>query len=599
MIEAIKEIEEYVGDKKSNDSMNENIYSHCDFLYNNGLVNLFFALRDSYFKEKGVSLTGDEARFKSLVVNLSGNGLSIRGSFMDGVEFYRLLRGFFYSFVFQDSPKNKKKGYYAPKKDGFKVAPVLSPVQRFQRVVRAKDELPTWEIDSGYVDTIDKRFEEFKKSNPEIKNADIWYGKRKKEKVFIYATPEELGKRAAQKIREINKGVKNEGCVICGSEYTDYNKKNSFEIESRNLIFDFGSNTSFKDMRTNKQLPICFMCDLIYKYGLLYNFFNDNTHFIISTPLLVDTIKIKERLNISNKPISESNDRSNFVKSKDGKFFVSGEYSGLLLLLYKIYEKLIKKDPDEIGRIIVHYFTATSMDISDSGTYTKTSYIAKFFKDIEGITYPTYDKEGRENRRWFFGRLVNYMNQKDLGNAKNLLKEEFCYRILNCQFIDDLLVDISYYNLQTKEKGKDKKKQKAYPLNLKALYDFNKKYNGLLKMDEKIKRLHEAAKEVGAAVGSFSVEIDNKAILYQLREIEKYEGLTEFFKDFEYEVLKVKDEKKREVVRGLLGGVKERINEVLEETRPEDIRVVRNYLAVYAIQKYLSKQYAKSKQGGG
>ena len=592
MIEAIKEIGEYAVEKEGDNQINiseivneeENIYRRCDFLYNNGLVNMFMALRDAYFKEKGVSLKENEAQFKSLVINLLEEGLSIQGSFKDIENFYRVLRGFFYSFVFQDNPKNKKKGYYAPKEDDFIVARVLSPVQRFQRVVRAKDELPTWEIDSDHVDAIDKRFEEFKKSNPDIKNAKIWYGKEKK-KVFIYEAPEKLGEITAQKIHEINKGVKNEHCVICGNEYTRYNKKNKFEIESRNLIFDFGSNTSFKDMRTNKRLPICFMCDLIYKYGLLYNFFNGNTHFIITTPMFSHTIKIKQRLNISNKPLLESGGGSNFVKSEGEKFFVSGEHSGLLLLLYKIYKELIEKDPDDICKIIVYYFTATSRDISNSGTYAKTSYIAELFKNIDDIRYSTKDKEGRKSDRWFFGRLVNYMDQEDLRNARNLLKEEFCHRLLNCQFVDDLLVDISYYKLQ---RGEDN-------LNLNALYEFNKKYSGLLKMDEKIKKLHEAAKEVGSAVGSFSAEAENKTILYQLREIEKYEGLTEFFKDFEYGVLK---EKGDEAGKVLLGKVKDNMDELLDWTSEEDIRIVRNYLAVYAIQRYLGRQYAKSKQRG-
>ncbi len=273
------------------------------------------------------------------------------------------------------------------------------------------------------------------------------------------------------------------------------------------------------------------------------------------------------------------------MKSKGEKFFVSGEYSQLLLLLYKIYDKLMKDDPDDMGKIIVYYFTATGTDVSNSGVYNKTSYIAKFFRDVDSISYKTTDKEGRELERWFFGQLINYMYQPDLKNAKNLLREEFCSRILNQQVIDDLLIEISYYKLQKEE----------YNLNLISLYEFNKKYNNLLKMDEKIKDLHEAGKEVGEAVGSISADIENKNILYQLREIEKYEGLTEFFKDFEYEILKVKEEDKKNKARGSLGNIKEKINEILRETSNENIRIVRNYLAIYAIQKYLSTQYAKLK----
>ncbi len=615
MIEAIKE------GKDEREELNLPLW---DFLYNNGLVNIFITLcNNEYFKAHVNKINDNEVIFKNVKINFLDTGLKISGNSQEIFELYSLLRKFFYPFLFEESGESKnKKGYYDEKNDKFIVESKLAIAPRFGRLGRIDHMLPYLQVKDDKLKEIKQKFEEFKRANPKIeKESSIQHGKKKE--VFVWKPPKELGENIAEKIKEIKHGK--EKCVICGSNYTKYiqknnTKENKFLIESTNLVFDFGSNNSFKDMRTQTQMPLCFMCDLVYKYGLFYNYFNIATHFIISTPLLLWNKEIKNLLPdiLTNKPISE-NETSNFIKKTGEIFFVSGIYSQILLLLHKIYSEIIKKDPDDIGKITIYYFTATSDEITDSGVYNKTTYIAKFFEIVadkiqcleivaDKIQCLTTAKEKRQTSSNFFGKLINYLHQKDLKKAQNVLKEEFCNRILNAQYIDDLLAEICYYNLQ---RGNGNLPSQGYLKNdeenkINPLYEFNKRYINLLKMDEKTKVLHDVAKETGQShapmlpchtivlhvvaketgekIGDFCAKADNKNILYELREIEKYEGLTEFFKNFEYEVLKVMADEAGKV---LLEETKENINKLLKETSEEDIKIVRNYLAIYAIQKYI------------
>lgn len=79
------------------------------------------------------------------------------------------------------------------------------------------------------------------------------------------------------------------------------------------------------------------MCDLIYKYGLLNNYFVDNNVFLISAPSLRFLYNIKKILMIPEDYLEESSKKTNFLKR--GDFVTSGPYSRLLLLIHKIKEK--------------------------------------------------------------------------------------------------------------------------------------------------------------------------------------------------------------------------------------------------------------------
>ena len=130
------------------------------------------------------------------------------------------------------------------------------------------------------------------------------------------------------------------------------------------------------------------------------------------------------------------------------------------------------------------------------------------------------------------------------------------------------------------------------------LYSFLKKYLEVTGMND-LRELHENCMLVGDRIGYFAANTDNKTLLYELREIGNLESLTEFFRDLEYAILKEdagatwnsKPESKGEKYSDFINKI------LLKVQSNKDTSLVRNYLGIYAVQKYMSTKYAKSKKG--
>ena len=173
-------------------------------------------------------------------------------------------------------------------------------------------------------------------------------------------------------------------------------------------------------------------------------------------------------------------------------------------------------------------------------------------------------------------------------------REKLAHEILNAMPIDFTLFDLSYYNLSLeKSSSLDNNSKRGRPL-----YSFLEKYLEVIEMND-LKELHENCMLVGDRIGYFAAKTDNKTLLYELREIGNLDKLTKFFRDLEYTILKEgegatwfskpegKDEKYSDFINKLLSIVQSN----------KDTTLVRNYLGIYAVQKYMSTMYAKSKKG--
>ncbi|ADP77924.1 hypothetical protein Mfer_1138 [Methanothermus fervidus DSM 2088] len=320
------------------------------------------------------------------------------------------------------------------------------------------------------------------------------------------------------------------------------------------------------------------MCDLIYKYGLLNNYFVDNNVFLISAPSLRFLYNIKKILMIPEDYLEESSKKTNFLKR--GDFVTSGPYSRLLLLIHKIKEKII--DRDELAYLSIYYFVVTTRGVDDLKVYNKLSYISQFFDSIKNLR--------NESSTPFLNLLMNYSYYKGINKyeMKNLPREEISRRILFGLPIDSVLSDLSFYNLSQNNPSS---------INSFLLYKFLTKYLEVIGMSD-IKELHNVCRLVGNRIGYFAAQYDKKDVLYSIREIGNFERLSEFFKNLEYEILK---EDAGAVWNSRVEGTDKRysdlIQEILMDTKENSINLIRNYLAIYAIQKYLSTKYAKKKGG--
>ncbi|WP_370004491.1 hypothetical protein [Methanothermobacter sp. KEPCO 2] len=549
-----------------------------DFLYDNGIVNIFSELRsDKRFE----NVDEYKVKYKNSDFILKDTCLEFKGTFEDLKESYYILRSIYYSRVFEETQNYKP--YYDQKTDDVLIRPKLNVKPFLQRSERTKDLLPRITVSKEKLQLLKEREIEVKKNfDKKIgKNESLQYGK--KSEVMIYLEPEELGKKIASRIKEIFEG---DECFLCGLKYSKYlddeSKEKKFKILSSNLIFDFGtgdSKPSFRDLRSGKDITACFICDLIYRYGLVNNYFQQNNVFIVAAPSLRFLYHVKKNLKIPMDYIEESNNGSNFIVA--GDFAATDVYSKLLLLLYKIKSKIISMD--DLSYLSVFCFMVTGRGVDDLRAYNKLSYISEFFDRTKTI------KNSSENL--FLKTIINYAYYKNINKSegKNLPRKELSRRILFGLPLDPVIMDLSFYNLSL---------DKPSVLNPSLLYQFLTEYLEVSGMTE-LKELHRICRLVGDRIGYFAAQYGNKDILYPLREIGNLEGLTEFFKNLEYEIMKENagalwNSKANETDKKY----SELINDLLEEAdNNRKILLIRNYLAIYAIQKYLSAIYAKNKGG--
>lgn len=554
-----------------------------DFLYDNGLVNIFLAmLRDKY---RFNQISDYHVRYKDADIKLEDLKLQISGDIEEIMEIYFILRSIYYSKVFEET--NNYKPYYDPEEDRVIIGPVLNVKPFLQRSERTKDLLPKITVEDNKLDKL-KLEEETAKENFEGRvTSKLQYGT--KNKVNIYLGPESLGQNISKTIKNLIKG---DNCFFCDCDLTKYEnsdgKKKNFVIASNNLVFDFGTGDpkpSFRDSRTKKDIPICYLCDIIYRFGLMKNYFVDNNVFIISGPSLKLILKYKLSLpNLDDNYIEvENKSKTNFLDK--GYFIATGMNSRLLALLYLVYSKII--DEDELSLLSVYYFIVTGRGIKELYVYNKLSFLSKLFKETKYLQIINKNSF----KMLFLFQLMNYAYYKDISTfeTKNLPREKLANEILNALPIDFTLFDLSYYNLSSDS-----------PSGLKPilLYKFLEKYLEVTGMVD-LKELHEICMLVGDRIGYFAANTDNKSLLYELREIGNLENLTEFFRDLEYAILKEdagaiwnskpegKEEKYSDFIHKLLLNVQSN----------KDTALVRNYLGIYAVQKYMSTKYAKSKRG--
>ncbi len=572
------------GDKTAETILN---FEKRDFLYDNGLVNIFLTLQQDPRFEK---VDGNTLKYKNSELKLNHLKLQFSGNFEEIKEIYFILRSIYYSKVFEETANNKP--YYDEDNDKVVIGKVLNVKPFLQRSERTKDLLPTISLPYQKLEELKEEEEVVKEDFSGKITGSLLYGSRplkdkflppdKLGKVNVYLTPKKLGENIAKRIEEF---ISAEKCTFCGLDLTKYKnsdgKKKSFAIASTNLIFDFGTGDlkpSFRDSRTKNDIPICFICDLIYRYGLMKNYFVNNNVFIISAPSLQLLLNLKNILMISENYSEEVNTKTNFLEKND--FVTSGMYSRMLLLLYKIKSKALNRD--ELSLLSMFYFIVTGRGVNDLKAYNKVSYIVNLFERTRNVK--SQDKQ-------FLHSLINYAYYKDISTyeTKNIPREELSREILEGMPIDSNMADLSYYNLSLDSPS---------GLNPTLLYEFLKEYLEAIGM-KNLKELHEICMLVGDRIGYFAGTLNNKNLLYPLREIGNIEGLTGFFKDLEYEIMK---EDAGAIWNSKLEGKDKNYSELIREIllnaqNNQKIILIRNYLAIYAVQKYLSTKFAKSKGG--
>jgi hypothetical protein len=103
--------------------------------------------------------------------------------------------------------------------------------------------------------------------------------------------------------------------------------------------------------------------------------------------------------------------------------------------------------------------------------------------------------------------------------------------------------------------------------------------------------LHEKSKVLGEGIGNFSANLNDKDLLFKLRNIKNHKQLISYFKDLEFRTLKDVDKAR------FTKEFKDDLHDVIEALSQsnEDWEVVRDYIAIYAIEKFKATEYYNKK----
>ncbi len=487
-----------------------------------------------------------------------------------------------------------------------------------------------------------------------IKGKDV-----KEVPVVVFYPKEIMARRLAEQISSTDDDPENP-CVACGSTKTIFidaeGKKKVIDLMSTNNPFMYGISDAeglFRDQRISRgREPLCYWCDLIYRAGMTYTFYMQNRAYLFYTSKLTDLYKLKsDLLPNSHEPrreiLEETNIKSNFLQVP--KIPTTGSHVQLLELMRQfsenddIYQQLTGEEVNDEPRgdysgatdddfafqlyeeqalaTVLISFTVDSTGIKEGIVFDKFTYMLRILRAmrkhwqvprqalIEEDEEDDEENEGIGSFDDFLATLIKYHYNEDGKEIKSKIyyQEELARCILEQHDVAPVLLEMSYYHLR--KEGTTRGKTKTRFLSKKKLARFMILYLEVLKTSEELKRIHEICKELGSQIGRFAAGSkggegrksypENKSLVFQVREIGNMQQLSEFFKNFSYEVAKedvgfILNEKSKTLDKSYAELIEVLITYSIEH--PKDIPVIRNFLGVYAVQQFLRSKYAQEKQ---
>ncbi|MEJ8555395.1 hypothetical protein [Tepidibacter sp. Z1-5] len=455
---------------------------------------------------------------------------------------------------------------------------------------------------------------------------------------YSYITPKELGKSVEQIYIDCNEFCEKNNVDIkeCnnllkkGNNFKEENKckipkyitleeavnnYSNYYFQKEKLKFDSkvhtfkGGDKYFNDMLDDKEY-IDKWDMLVYFYGVkskkFYNRKDKDNTFVIypNSNNLKTLLSLKKNLNISEQNSKTEKDgeiiefqtnmnmfemfKQDGVKNHYIHLSTTEEEFRLKSLLYifsyinsleiKDYEEDVDKTRKKLFEDIknINFITYVDAKLKSSLTeYTKAYMLFDFFDKLK-----KYDEEGCLYKYVF--RLISSFSQNDS-------KEKDKGKTSTKQFCDNLMsfkdLRKAYYNLSF-----NLLKYKIGSLG-KEIYSFECEYLKFLRRGDKTMNLHEKGKLMGDEIGKICANLDSKDFLYRLRNIKNHNQFVGYLSSMSFEILK-----KSSIVY-CSGDFKNTLDEVLNylSDNNDDWEVIRDYMAIYAINKYQSVNYAKNK----
>jgi hypothetical protein len=218
---------------------------------------------------------------------------------------------------------------------------------------------------------------------------------------------------------------------------------------------------------------------------------------------------------------------------------------------------------------------------SELNEYSKAYKLIKFFKKLKE------HRIEKDNKSIFtyLSELITNLSLSKSNKEVNLNIKSFATNMLNFKSLRKNYLEASFDVLKKNDKGRLGKE----------LYIFENIYLEEIKKEDLEMDLHRKSKIIGEGIGNFEAQIDDKNLLFTLRNIKNHKQLISYFKNFKFEVLK--NQEKAKFNSEFLESLRSILEELEQKT--ENWELARDYIAIYAIDKYKSSSYAMKKNIGG
>jgi hypothetical protein len=543
-------------------------YQPKDMFFNNGIVNLY-----RFLKEQDLEIE----------MSLDNSSLELK---MDEKKadklYFEILKCFFKEYKIVYQTKNDR-WYFDEKRQDFildkKFDTVGGQKNDLRNGVYLYKNISEFGLSREYVEGLYLNF--CNKYNQKIEQESNGKLKvpNKKNEVIIAITLDEAIERFTQ--------------YFVGSD--------NLKLDSKIHTFEDGQKTFHDMLKLSKGYKLDKWNALIYWFGGRVQRFYNREYFIYpNSSDLIALEKFKEFLKISDENIQirdkkgelkTTSSNIDFYKqlSKDNihnpNFYISNSqeefevkfFMYLFSIIFHIeeqYEKANRRRKATKKEIYDALKLITFIIYTDDGTfktsfneYTKAYWLIKFFEIVK--------KEGLFD---YLATILVTFSMSQGSREVNLNLKRWSQKLLNFSDLRQEYYWTSFNILKNNSKTFGKK-----------LFEFEKLYLKNI-LGEKNMNIHEQSKVLGDGIGHYCAELGDKDLLFKLRTIKNYKQLIGYFKDLKFSILKNEGKAK----------FSKEFNETLDEVLKKienSWELIRDYMAIYAIDKYRAVLFAKSNQG--
>lgn len=390
------------------------------------------------------------------------------------------------------------------------------------------------------------------------------------------------------------------------------------EMDSKIHQFEDGQ-SYFRDMFPNKKERIDRWDALIYWYGSRTKYFFSGMYYMYPNSYELEALyRIKREMRIRDDEVERldketgkkkslhTNVEMDELLSRDGiinkNFYISKSeqefelkfFMYLFSFIYHIEDDYLYNAEDTRTRVrkeeLYNYlkkltfvtFTKDGSMKSSLNEYSRVYELLSFFEQLKSCKID----EGYSNMFAYLSNLITAISLSKSQKVENQNIKLFADNMLNFRSLRKNYFLAAYDSLKNNSRTLGRE-----------LYRFERFYLNKINGGETDMELHEKGKVIGDGIGKFASNLQNngKDLLFGLRSIKNHKQFISYFKDLKFMVLKNLDSG-----FGFTKDFSNALLQLMEELDRDHDRweLVRDYIAIYAIEKYRTVNYAKSQEGG-